>query len=100
MIVITVDPPILPLSGLAKKQRYWKTAVKAVIHNQEKRIRDLKISGGIGGGGQRRGGIGGTTVVSAVISRSLERQWYYCSEIVLKASGLWYGAAKDIIKWV
>ena len=86
----------MPL-GLAKNKRNWKTAVKGVIYsilyNQDKHIQDLKISVGIGGGGQRRGGIGGTTVVSTVISRSLERQWYYCSEIVLKASGLWYGAA-------
>ena len=32
----TVDPPIPPLSGLAKILQYWKTAVKGVIYNQEK----------------------------------------------------------------
>ena len=58
-------PHIEPLSGLAKKRRYWKTAVKGVIYNQSKHIRDLKISGGIaGGGGQRRGGIGGREAVN------------------------------------
>ena len=41
----TVDPPIPPLSELAKTRRYWATAVfKGVINNQEKNIRDLKIS--------------------------------------------------------
>ena len=34
-----------------QKRRYWKTAVKGVIHNQEKHIRDLKISSGYWGGG-------------------------------------------------
>ena len=38
-------------------------AVKEVIYNQEKHIRDLKNRGSIGGGGaggsQRRGGVGG-----------------------------------------
>ena len=49
----TVDPPIPPLPGLAKKRQYWKTAVKVVILyiNRKKNIRDLKISGGIGGEG-------------------------------------------------
>ena len=39
-----------PLLGLAQK-RYRKMVVKGVMHNhyQEKHIRDLKISGGIGG---------------------------------------------------
>ena len=70
---ITVDPPntasfrtsIPPLSGLAKKQRYWKTGVKVVIiNNQEKHIRDLKISGGIGGRAVNGAAVlGGTTVL-------------------------------------
>ena len=68
-------PPI-PLPGQGKKQQCRKTAVRGVINNQEKRIWDFKISGGIGGydsdwgkavnvgavlggGGQRRGGMGG-----------------------------------------
>ena len=63
----TVDPPIpllseppnTALSGLAKKGLYWKTAVKGAIYNQEKHIRDLKISGGIGGRWSTEGGIGG-----------------------------------------
>ena len=41
-------------AGMAKRRRYWKTAVKGVIYNQEN-IWDLKISGGIPYGG-------GTTV--------------------------------------
>ena len=44
---ITVDPPILPLSGLAKKQRYWKSAnLEGVIIyiTKKKHIPDLKIS--------------------------------------------------------
>ena len=56
----STPPAIPPLSGLTKKRRYWKTVVKWVIYNQEKHIQDLKISGNIGGCGQRRGGIGGT----------------------------------------
>ena len=56
-------PPILPLLGLAKKRRYWKTAVKGVILyiTKKNHILDSKISSGMGGagGGQRRGGIGG-----------------------------------------
>ena len=54
----TVDPPIPPLSRLAKnggKRTH-------IIYNQKKHIRDLKISGDIGGGNQRRCGIGGTIV--------------------------------------
>ena len=58
-------PPIPPISGLTKKRRYWKTAVNRVIYNQEKHIRDLKISGGIGG--RRYGGeaINGGAVLEA-----------------------------------
>ena len=49
-IVQSTPPPIPPLSrGTGEKPRYWKTAVKGVIYNQEKRIRNLKINGGIGG---------------------------------------------------
>ena len=47
----TVVPPIPPLSGLAKKRRYWKAALKGVVYNQEKTYSGLEISGGIGGGG-------------------------------------------------
>ena len=62
----TVDPPppppILPISGLTKKQRYWKTVVKGVIiYNQEKTYSGLENQRRYwGGGDQRRGGIGGT----------------------------------------
>ena len=66
----TVDPPIPLLSGLVKNSaavlENGFEAVKGVvgIYNQEKRIRDLKISGGNGGGGggQRMGSIGGGLV--------------------------------------
>ena len=45
--------------GLAKNGGNGKMAVKGVLYDQEKHIRDLNISDGIGGGGQRRGSIGG-----------------------------------------
>ena len=45
--VNTVDPPpIPPLSGLAKKQRYWKTAV---LENGGKGSQISDFSSGIGG---------------------------------------------------
>ena len=49
-----------PLLGLAQK-RYRKMVVKGVMHNhyQEKHIRDLKISGGIGGRRSTEGRYGG-----------------------------------------
>ena len=42
------SPPITAANGNGEKRRYWKTAVKGVI-NEEKNIRDLKTSSGIGG---------------------------------------------------
>ena len=61
----TPQAPIPPLSVPAKKkQQYLKTAVKGVIGLQPRKnhIPDLKISGGIGGGGQQRAGMGGGTL--------------------------------------
>ena len=55
-----------------KIRRYWKTAVKGVIYNQEKHIRDLKFCGGISeeavdGGTVLEGAVlGGTTIYSVV----------------------------------
>ena len=44
-----------------------KTAVKGVMYNQEKHIRDLKISGSIGGEAVNRGAVlGGTTVLDLI----------------------------------
>ena len=46
-------------------------AVKEFLYKyitKKKQIRDLKISYGIGGGGQRRGGIGGGATVMDVIA--------------------------------
>ena len=57
LIKRTVYPPIPPLSGLEKNQRYWETAAKGVIY--KKNIQDLKISGGMGVAGQQIGSIGG-----------------------------------------
>ena len=68
LILVTVDPPPhTDALGTGEKWRYWKTAVKGVIPvgciSKKKHIRDLKISGGIGGGaGQWRGGIGGAPI--------------------------------------
>ena len=50
-LISTVDPPIPPLSGLAKKLRYWKPAVGGVEYTTKKKhILNLEISSGIGGG--------------------------------------------------
>ena len=49
----TPPPPIPPLSGQATKRRYWKTAVKGVIYNQE------KTYSGLGNQQQYWGGGGG-----------------------------------------
>ena len=60
----TVDPPP-PISPLSVYWRKNGDIGKGVIYNfitKKKKIRVLKISGGIGGGSQRRGGIEGTTV--------------------------------------
>ena len=59
----TVDPP-----PQYRRSRYTgeKTAIlereSYIIITKKKKIRVLKISGGIGGGSQPRGGIEGTTV--------------------------------------
>ena len=51
---------------------YWKTAVKGVILSiQEKHILDLKVSGGIGGSGQWRGGVGGGSTVDTILQSVL-----------------------------
>ena len=53
---------VLPVNvnTVPNKRRYWETGVKGVmLYNQEIHIRDLKIRGGIWGGGQQMGGIGG-----------------------------------------
>ena len=42
----TVDPPIMPLSGLAKKRQFSETAVKGVIYNQEITYSGLVLGGG------------------------------------------------------
>ena len=39
---IQSSPQIPSLSGLAKNRRYWKTAVKGVIYNQEKTYSGLE----------------------------------------------------------
>ena len=79
----TVDPPspnTAALGELAKKRRYWKMAVKGVIITfkpREKIFRTWKSAAVLGerrstkgrykgGGGQRRGGFGGTTVLYGV----------------------------------
>ena len=50
----TVEPPIPLLSGLAENGGIRKTAIKGVTKKSP--IWDLKIGGGIRGGGERRGG--------------------------------------------
>ena len=69
---IIVLNTVLQLQSTPSQAWLKKTAVKGVIYNPKKHIRDLQICGGIGGGvnagavlevgGQRRGDIGGTTV--------------------------------------
>ena len=57
---IQSSPQIPSFSGLAKNRRYWKTAVKGVIYNQEKTYSGLENQLRYwGGGGQRRCAIGG-----------------------------------------
>ena len=60
-MLFTVDPPtplppIPPLSGLAKKQRYWKMAEKGVIYNQQKTYSRLENQRRYSGGGGQRDG--------------------------------------------
>ena len=50
ILQVKLTPPIPPLSRLANKQWYWKTAVRESYYIIKKRhMQDLKISGGIGG---------------------------------------------------
>ena len=54
--VSTGDPPISLLSGPAKKQRCWKTAVKEDLYNQEKTYSELENQQRYWGGGAVWGG--------------------------------------------
>ena len=58
-----------------EKQRSWKPTVKGVIlHiyiNQEKTYLRLESSVGIGGGGQRRGSIGGSTLFTYLSNQGI-----------------------------
>ena len=76
---------------MTKKRRYWKTAVKGshiLYITKKKHIRDLKVSGSIGGAGQRRGGIGVTTV-------SLCRTWTHADYGILGKDCLEGGTVKE-----
>ena len=61
VITDTVDPPNTAISGNGDIGKRWYR--ESYIANK-KHVRDLKISGGIGGGGQQKSGIRGTNVVS------------------------------------
>lgn len=54
----TAKPPILPLSGLAKKRQHWKNGGKGNLPRKDI-FGPRKLAGVLGGGCKRRGGIGG-----------------------------------------